>query len=336
MSRLIFAAGVALFALVPSSSFAHGTSKSYADWVIDGSRAEMRVNFAPHDFAVEIAGLDADGDQKVSKAELSKKEGEVLDKVVAATKISAANVRGEGVSACSAERPRIAAIGEPVEEIQVSASFACDELIGFLVLETRYLATLEPPHVSVATVTAGEITAQHIFTLDTKKFELELEPPTIAAALTEHLSRGLRSTFSAAMLLGLGVLCFLAGLRGAGPIAAAFAAAFALALFTGGPRATYVVFIPVAAAGIEALIPRGVTWRRAGIAAMLGAMLGLNAAITAAVPMKIAFLLGAILPAIGVAFAAALLAKYRTRLTERALGATSIAASIAILVLALS
>lgn len=332
MSRL--SAAVLLLA-VPAIAHAHGTSKSYADWVIDGSRAEMRVNFAPHDFAVEHPGTDADNDQKVSNPELEARKAEILARVLASMKVSAANQKGAPATPCVAERPRIVAAGEPIEEVQVSATFVCEELIGYFQLHTRYLASLEPPHVSVATVTAGEVTAQHIFTAEAPDWELELEPPTVGAALVDHLQRGVRSSASAALLLGLGVLCFLAGLRGAAPVAGAFAAAFVLAIFAGGPRAGFAVAIPVGLAGVEALLPQGVAWRRAIIAALLGGAMGMNAAIAAAAPMKIAFALGALGPALVVAAAGAVLARYRTRISERAIGGAALAGSIALAVLSL-
>lgn len=335
MSRLIYSTAVLLAVACPAIALAHGTSKSYADWVIDGSRAEVRVNFSPHDFGVEIQGLDADSDQKVTGPELSKKEKEVLTKVIEATKLEAANSKGQPLQPCVAERPRLATAGDPIEEVQISATFVCPELVGYLRLETHYLSTLGPPHVSVATITAGAITAQHIFTVEAPKFELELEPPSVGAALADHLGRGARSAAGAALLLGLGVLCFLAGIRGAAAIVGAFAAAFAIAVFAGGPHASYVVAIPVAAAGVECMIPKAVLWRRAAIAAFLGAALGLEGGVAAAVPMKIAFVLGAIGPALLVGGVAALLATYRTRVAERAIGAASIAASIALLFFAL-
>lgn len=334
MSRLIAAAAI-LIAGVPALAEAHGTSKSYADWVIDGSRAEMRINFAPHDFAVEHPGTDADGDQKVTGAELDAKKAEILARVLASMKVEAANEKGAASAPCAAERPRIVAAGEPIEEVQISATFVCEELIGHFQLRTRYLASLEPPHVSVATVTAGEVTAQHIFTAEAPEWSLELEPPTVGAALADHLGRGVRSSAGAALLLGLGALCFLAGLRGAAPVLGAFAAAFVLAVFVAGPRVSFAVAIPVALAGVEAWLPQGVAWRRAIIAALLGGAIGMNASIAAAAPMKIAFALGALGPALLVAAVGALLARYRTRISERAIGAAAIAGSIALLVLSL-
>lgn len=336
MSRLIFGTAVlAISVLSTSEAQAHGTSKSYADWVIDGSRAELRVSFAPHDFAAAISGLDADSDQKISAAELKPKEADVLANVLASTKLAIGATKTSTLAACSPERERITAIGDPVEEVQVTATFGCPSLIGYLELRSRYLPALEPPHVSVATITAGAITAQHIFGGEPSKLALELEPPSIGKILGEFFARGARAAFGAPLVLCFGVLCFLAGLRGAGVLIAAYAAGAAVGVFAGAPALPWLAPIAVAAAGIEAVFANSSTLRRASIAAILGIAIALGGAPGAVAPAKIAFLLGAIPPALVVGALAAVLGKYQARVPARAVAAASIAGALALLFFAL-
>jgi hypothetical protein len=331
MSRLIFGTAV-LLATVPSLAFAHGTSKSYADWVIEGSRAELRISFAPHDFAASIPGLDADSDQKVTAAELKSKEREILASVLDSTKLAIGATRTSTLASCEPERERLTAIGDPVEELQVAATYTCPAIVGFLELRSRYLPALEPPHVSVATITAGAITAQHIFGGDPSRLALELEPPSVGKVLSEYFVRGALNALGAPLILCMGLLCFLAGLKRAGEVIGAYAAALSLAVFLGGPQFPWLAALAVAAAGVEALFAHSSRARRLAIAAMLGITFGLGAARGGLVPAKGAFILGAIVPALVVAGLAASLAKHQPRVPARALAAASFAASIALLI----
>lgn len=101
-SRLRWALLGGLAALfVSGSAAAHGTSKSFGEWVISGASAELRLNFDAHDLVAGLAGLDADGDRTLSAEELAAGAERVGRHVVEGTTLAAAG--GERRTTSAAE-----------------------------------------------------------------------------------------------------------------------------------------------------------------------------------------------------------------------------------------
>lgn len=245
-----------LLLLVPSVAAAHGVSKSYADWTIDGDRASVRVSFAAHDVLAAVAGLDANADKAVSAAELDAMRDAIAKRIVRHTEIRAG--RDSADTSCSAEElPIVRGIGDPVEEIQVTASFACASGIGALSVRSTYLPELEPPHATLATFSSGSNAAQHVFTPDTPPLELTFDVKPLADELFDALMAGLKANLTwAPMLFCLGLLLSRRG-RGMTLVLGAFVLAHAVVVLVGGPR---LPFIPLVAAlgvawiGLETLV----------------------------------------------------------------------------------
>jgi hypothetical protein len=279
---------------------AHGTSKSFAEWNIDGATAKLRVNFASHDAFAAVIGLDADGDMKLSAAELEAGRVAFGARTIAATELSIGPAGKR--SACVAGEPTVRGIGEPVEEIQVEATFTCPAIVRELHLVTRYLPELDPPHLGVSTVIAREVTAQHVFAPTTPEFDLVLAPPSFGERLSQSLAAGLEVGVQPhPLILGLGIGVLATTVDGL--LAVLFfliASTIAAVIFEGAaPWALYPALVfGLGASGLVAAdkkLPRVVPLvlgTICGFALGSGAGAGLAAGVSAAGP-------GAILGAIG-------------------------------------
>jgi hypothetical protein len=307
---------------------ADGTSKSYSDWRIHGSTAELRVSFAPHDFATFMPDLDLNHDLKIDTKELEPGRARVGEMVVKETELKTARAKTDPLEACRAGAPSVVPVGEPLQEVQVQLTFECSGPIGALELRAHYLPTLEPPHVGVATITAPEKTAQHVFTRAAPVFTLEMAPASLASELQDALARGAKAALSISLALFLVVLSIPVPFKRGLGLFALFAGVEVLAVVLGKPLAAplagvlpFVAVLSVAWAGAEAFVLRPNPARQLALTACFGLVHGLAAAAhassSAPIPERIAFTLGAIAPTvlisgIGVVLAA-VLAPYTKR-----------------------
>jgi hypothetical protein len=348
MPRLSSAALFALLILVSSNALADGTSKSYSDWRIRGSTAELHVSFAPHDFATAFPDLDVNHDLKIDSAELTTGVERVGAMVVSETELSAARAKGETKERCRAGAPRVIPIGEPLQEVQVQVTFDCALRIGAFELRAHYLPTLEPPHVGVATIATVDTTAQHVFTRAAPTFVLDLRPAPLASALADSLVRGMKAALTSGLVLFLSVLLFPLGLKRAAGVFAVFFGVDLIAIIAGGgaahaavAAAPFLAAGAVAWAGAEALFAEAPALSRRLLGtAVFAAAFGLDAAshasVSAPLPERIAFAIGALVPAIG-AFVVVRIARMlvRRERAQRPLAIASLVASAALLILAL-
>jgi hypothetical protein len=208
MSRLALPSAIVLSLFAAATARADGTSKSYSDWRIKGSTAELRVSFAPHDFATAFPDLDVNRDLKIDAKELEPGKTRVGEMVVKETELFAAREKSDPKTPCQAGAPAVIPVGDPLQEVQVQVAFECASRIGALELRVHYLPTLEPPHVGVATITTPETTAQHVFTRVSPVFTLELRPASVGELLRDAMARGATRSASGLVLVVLAFLLF--------------------------------------------------------------------------------------------------------------------------------
>lgn len=173
------ALGLALLSVLgpTSAARAHGTSKSYADWRIEGRRVVGRIVFAAHDVVGARPGLDADQDGALSAAELAEHAAGLSSTLAAGASVTS----GEGP--CPRTDASLRGVGDPVEEIQLGVAFECPALVVSARVRARLLPELEPPHVSVATFEGRGLLATHVFTAVDPQVDLQLEPPPLLERL---------------------------------------------------------------------------------------------------------------------------------------------------------
>ena len=115
---------LAALLFLPATASAHGASKSYADWTVEGDRAALRLSFAAHDLTAAVPGLDADADNRLVAEELSAQRETLGSRVIQHTSVRAGRVSAD--EDCVPDDPIVRGIGEPAEEVQVTvASVAC-------------------------------------------------------------------------------------------------------------------------------------------------------------------------------------------------------------------
>lgn len=333
---------------------ADSTSKSYADWTISGSTAQLRISFAPHDFPASMPNIDKNRDTKLGADELELAKAQIGKKVIDATDLSAGLSSSDPKSPCSGGAPKVIGVGDPLQEVQVQAEFLCPTRIGSISLTTRYLPELVPPHVSVATIAQGDVVAQHVFTRESPQFSLELAPASLAMELRDQLVRGLRATFTPALLVFFVVLLGVLSHRSAIFTFLAFSGGALFAVLALGSLAwktagwiAYAVALSVAWAGAEMLFrgsrsDKNAVTLRTVIAGCCGVAHGLAAAslLAASAPalIRVTFAFGALLLLAGaflvVRALAALLGQKRREQSARPIGIASLAVSVALLVLA--
>lgn len=238
----------------PLSAEAHGTSKSFAELILRARTAELRINFAGHDVAAAIEGVDADQDRRLTRDELEASREAVGRHVVEHLLVKVAVEDGAPQVVCQPEVTGVKGIGDPVvSEVQVRAQYGCSERVGFLHLEVDQLPALEPPHITVATVLAGPTAAQHVFSPQTPAFELDVELPSLAEELGRSALAGLRLLVAPASLLFLlGLLLFERPKAGFGLFAVYLGAL--LAGSWGMPLATTPDWLRLCLAGSVALV----------------------------------------------------------------------------------
>lgn len=204
---------------------AHGSSKSFAEWQIQGRRVQARVAFAAHDVTAAHEGLDANADGALSAVELAQGAPELATYFA-----SQAVVQAQGLPPCRAEPPQITGLSDPVEEIQVRLSFVCSQAPQTLTVRTRLLPELEPPHTSVATFSGPGLDATHVFSASDPLVVLHLEVPALSAQLGAAALGVLRALSRPRPVLLLAALLFMGlGRRRLGPALLMGGAAMALA-----------------------------------------------------------------------------------------------------------
>ncbi|MCK6544788.1 hypothetical protein L6R52_02900 [Myxococcota bacterium] len=159
--------------LLPSFALAHGQSKSAAECVLDGARAEVRVAIAEHDLREGLEALDPARAGRLSAADLDVIRAHVRD----GTKLSLGDGR-----ACAVERVDVAPSGEPVVEVVATVTLECPDAPGEYVLALGYLPRLVPPHVTLAVITAGEARASHTFSPVAPRFVGRVPRPSAPRA----------------------------------------------------------------------------------------------------------------------------------------------------------
>jgi hypothetical protein len=283
--------------LLPSAAFAHGKSKSFAEWSFGARTAELAINFAGHDIAASVPGIDQDGDRALSIAELETMREVLGARTLEHTELAAA---AEGAPVpCAAGPAEVKGLGDPViTEIQVRAVWSCEAGIGRVHVESRQLPELEPPHVTVATFLAGKTTAQHVFTNVAPAFELEVEQPSLARQLGATAIAGAIAMIApSCSLFLLGLLLFETPRRTM-VLFASWVAAFHIAgfLLPLAPRSWYALTfaLAVAWAGFELMVradPK-LPVRKPVVAALFAAWFGAVLAPRVDLPNRLAFAFG--------------------------------------------
>ncbi len=326
----------------PTSAWAHGASKSYADWTVEGENAGLRLSLAAHDVIAVIRELDPNADKRLDAAELEPVRAKFGALVVAQTRVRAG--RTEADTDCVAQTPIVRGIGDPVEELQVTVVFQCPTAIGALEIGAGYLPELEPPHTTLATVTGGEVSAQHVFTPATPRFGVTFELPPLVDQLLAALLAGLRANFvPGPLLFCLGLILSRRGRRFGG-ILASFLIAHGVLVFLGGLRYPFlplIVAVSIAWVGFEtflsARVPK-VSPHHLIMAAIFGALFGVMAHVKVPRELmpKLAFVAGATAPLL-VAFLAGRIvlsvSGERTERVVRTIGAGIIASALVLVVL---
>lgn len=187
-------------AMGASLAHAHGPSKSRAVWRVHGSKATFQVAFDSHDLLDARRDLDRDGDRRLSAAELEAAKTALVAELSAATRLSAG--RGAQHAPCTLENIRLSGLDDPIEEVLFEGTAICAADIRRLVLETRYLSELEPPHRSVTTIHIGGGQHTHTFRPDHPHFELDLGEP----------SRSVSKVLFTSLFLALAALAAIGGI----------------------------------------------------------------------------------------------------------------------------
>lgn len=326
-----------MWALAPASAWAHGASKSYADWMVEGEKAALRLSLAAHDVIAAIPELDANADKTLDTVELDAHRDAFGAKIVEQTRVRAGRATAD--SDCDGQAPIVRGIGSPVEELQVTVVFTCPTLIGALELGAGYLPELEPAHATLATVTGGEVSAQHVFTKTAPRFGVTFELPPLVEQLFEALLAGLKTNFvPAPLLFCLGLILSRRGRRFGG-ILASFLLTHGLMVFLGGLRYPFLPLIAslaIAWVGIETFVsaraPK-VSPQHMMMAGIFGALFGVMAHVRVPpeVVPKLAFVAGATAPLLAAFVVGRIVlavAGDRTERVVRGLGAAIVAAAL--------
>lgn len=292
-------------ALTPSVAWAHGASKSYADWTVEGDQAALRLSLAAHDVIAARPEMDPNGDRRLDASELESERVAYGATVVEQTRVRAG--RAKASATCTPGDAIVRGIGDPVEELQVTVVYTCPSAIGALELGAGYLPELEPPHATLATVTGGEVSAQHVFTAQDPRFGVTFELPPLAEELLNALLAGLKANFvPGPLLFCLGLILSRRGRRFGG-ILAAFLAAHSVMVFFGGLRYPFLPLIVAAAIawiGLETFLSAKepeVGWHHIAMAVVFGALFGVMAHLKVPREMmpKLAYVAGATAPLLG-------------------------------------
>src|SRR5688500_1185863 len=107
----LFSSFILLALAIPASAHAHGKSKSFAEWIFRTRTAELRINFAGHDVAASVPGIDTDGDKALSPAELEAMRALIGRRTIEHTLLSA-SAEGAPVP-CTAGEAEVRGIGDP-------------------------------------------------------------------------------------------------------------------------------------------------------------------------------------------------------------------------------
>jgi hypothetical protein len=327
---------------------ADGISKSYSDWTIDGNKAELRVSFSPHDFATWLPQMDTNHDLKIDTVELEPRKGDVGRMVVDNTALSTGGARDDPKETCIAGAPRVIAVGEPPQEVQVQVRYACPKRIVALAITANYLPGIEPPHVGVATVSARTITAQHVFTRTAPIFTLELQPVPLHQELFEQALRGARSNASIELAVFLVLMGAFVPFRDSLLRATAFLGTFVIACFVEASSAHRMVTagqvgaaIAVGFAGGTLMIPLERRWVRVAAALSAGvvpfavcfAVLAMShQSASSTVVSRAAFVMGALAPVIACSGVSRMVSRIGGEATPRIRSALGIAAILAMVV----
>lgn len=165
-----------LLLLAPAEGWGHGQSKSVAEVVLDGRRAEVRVTIAEHDLREGLEALDPTRAGRLSARD--------LDAIGAHVREGTTLAIGDG-RACAAERVDVAPSGDPVVEVTATVVLRCPEAPGEYRLELGYLPRLVPPHVTLAVIAAGDTRTAHTFSPEARRLAgraPETSRPTVLAA----------------------------------------------------------------------------------------------------------------------------------------------------------
>ena len=292
----------------PGAALAHGTSKSFADWTIDDRVAELSLGIAAHDLIAAVEGLDADADRALSAGELDDRAEEIGRRVASALEVSSGEA---SFRACRPDR-RLDVKGVPdgrtIEEVQIHGTWVCDGPIRRIRVRADLLPELEPPHVSVATFTAGDETAQHIFSALRPESVVAFAEPTLSRRLIAALKAGLKATWWPAPLLFCLALVLSRRGRDFSKVAGIFLLAHAVFAYLGGPPFPFLkVLLAVGLfwLGLESVGARAQeepeSWHRAGFVAIFGALFGVVTSQKAPhVPvLRIAYIVASSVPLLG-------------------------------------
>lgn len=278
VSGILALSGAAL--TISASAQAHGTSKSYADWRIEGAQASVQVNFAAHDVAGAIPGLDANGDRKITPKELGASAKKIKEATLGQVRLQAGETPAQR-AACAPETVRLEGLTDAagtVTEVQLSGRFACASRIGAFRLRGQYLPALEPAHLSVATFSGPSLTAQHVFSKAEPEFSMTLELVPLSTELRAGALEGARASWLLMLVLGLLIARarFVLGLA----LGLSWALGLGLGLAVTPTLSSALSMALSSAALLVALFAfwrtfsKGAAWPGLGLAALSGVLLG--------------------------------------------------------------
>lgn len=143
----------------------HGQSRSFADWTLTDAAVEGRITFKAHDLLAAEPWLDADNDGQVAESEADAGAARLTGQLLSELRVST----GSRNRNCKLERAKVVPFEDPVTEFQLAVRFVCLADEATLTLSHHHLQTLEPPHVTHATISNGAQTSEHVFAPQTRQ-----------------------------------------------------------------------------------------------------------------------------------------------------------------------
>jgi hypothetical protein len=202
------ALGIAAFALVSivaRQAAAHTLGLSRGEYTPDGSRLRTAVTLRADDAALAVPGLDADGDGRVTDAELERGRIALQAAFVDALGVESDGARCVGTLA--------SAKTDPPDGVRIAATYECTRAPGRLRLHFGFLDRMPSDHRHLATVHLARGDVDDLLILARPDLEVEASAPSshgfasLLRAGVEHiLTGGDHLAFLLALVLGATLL----------------------------------------------------------------------------------------------------------------------------------
>jgi hypothetical protein len=154
--KIAFAAIAFVFALfLAQTASAHTVGLSHGDYALEGATVHQKITLRSEDLARAVPAADADGDGKISDAELTTGRAALVAAIPGKTSARA------GSTACMASPSTLHPDG--TDGVAFELDWSCDA--GAVTLDLGFLALLPSGHRHLASISAGGITRDELVVL---------------------------------------------------------------------------------------------------------------------------------------------------------------------------